>query len=177
MKEARTLLPPWGERNFSRIVWRGRRRRSPGSVSSKPISTNCIGSDWGERVGWGAGAGVEERGAAAGVVEASGAGCVAGVVTGGVAVGLGAGIVVIGVMDFGGDVARGVEGGGMRVTGVVIGGRMRFGRGIGLRLPLGGGIRVTGVANRRCAAGACGLLFGTGGIGADCSACGFGVAL
>jgi hypothetical protein len=55
------------------------------------------------------------------------------------------GIVVIGVDEF--------EGGGMRVTGVFIGARMTFGRGIGLRLPVGGGIRVTGVARKRCGAG------------------------
>jgi len=44
MKEARTLLPPCGLRNFSRIVCRGIRRRSPGSVSSNPISTKFMGS-------------------------------------------------------------------------------------------------------------------------------------
>lgn len=57
----------------------------------------------------------------------------------------------------------------MRVTGVVIGGR---GGGIGLRLPDGGGMRVTGVETSRggigAGTGACGVVFGTGGIGADC---------
>jgi len=44
--------------------------------------------------------------------------------------------------------AAGVEGGGIRVTGVVRGARTGRG-GIGLRFPDGGGIRVTGVAIRR----------------------------
>jgi len=47
IKEARTFIPPWREVNFSRIVWRGIRRRSPGSASSKAISTKDIGSTGG----------------------------------------------------------------------------------------------------------------------------------
>jgi hypothetical protein len=59
---------------------------------------------------------------------------------------------------------------------VLIGARTTFGRGIGLRLPVGGGILVIGVAIKRGGVGGgtgarvcgCGLLLGTGGIGADC---------
>jgi len=47
IKEARTFIPPWREVNFSRIVWRGMRRRSPGSASSKAISTKDMGSTGG----------------------------------------------------------------------------------------------------------------------------------
>lgn len=47
-----------------------------------------------------------------------------------------------------------VEGGGMRVTGVVIGARITLGSGTGLVLPDGGGIRVTGVAINREGMGA-----------------------
>jgi hypothetical protein len=86
----------------------------------------------------------------------------------------GVGIVVTGVVGFGGETLAGLAGGcievgGMRVTGVTIGGRI--GLGIGLRFPDGGGIRVTGVANNLggigAGTGARGILFGTGGIGAD----------
>lgn len=152
MKEARTLLlPPWGERNFSRIVWRGMSRRSPGSVSSKPISTKFMGSCWGV-----VGAGVVREGAetdwlgGTGVVVFDEVGMfVTGVGSGGIAADGVRGVGVVGVTG-----TTGVEGGGIRVTGVAIAGRIGFGRGgIGLRLPDGGGIRVTGVAMRRGATG------------------------
>ena len=85
------------------------------------------------------------------------------------------GIVVAGVAGFGSEIlaglAEGVDGGGMRVTGVRIGAPLGFGRGTGLRFPDGGGIRVTGVASNLggigAGTGARGLLLGTGGIGAD----------
>jgi hypothetical protein len=80
---------------------------------------------------------------------------------------------VTGVADAGVTGATGVEGGGIRVTGVVTTGRIGFGSGgMGLRFPDGGGILVTGVAIRRggtgAGTGARGKLLGTGGIGADC---------
>ena|SRR5271170_2091523 len=86
----------------------------------------------------------------------------------------GVGTVVTGVAGFGGETLAGlggggIEGGGIRVTGVTIG--ARIGRGTGLRFPDGGGIRVTGVANSLgcigVGTGARRVLFGTGGIGAD----------
>lgn len=147
MKEARTLLPPWGGRNFSRIVWRGRRSRSPGSVSSKPISTKFMGSCWGV-VGMGV---VREE---PGIDEPRGTGVVVFDDVGIVVVGVdGGGIAAAGVSCVEGTGvigATGVEGAGIRVTGVVTAGRIGFGSGgIGLRFPDGGGIRVTGVAMRR----------------------------
>ena len=142
MKEARTFIPPEGDVNFSRMVWRGRRRRSPGSVSSKPISTYCIGSAcgcWtGVAVEGGNGVIVFEAAGVVGAVEVTWVGsCVE--VTG---------VGVAGVAGFAGTV-DGVEGRGMRVTGVAIGARWTGGGGIGVKLPEGGGIRVTGVESGR----------------------------
>jgi hypothetical protein len=110
---------------------------------------------------------------------------VTGVVTGafgvlvaeGVAIGVvgtivlvGWGTVVPGAAGFNGGSWIGVEGRGMRVTGV-IGERATFGRGIGSRFPEGGGIRVTGVPTIRgvmgVETGPCISLLGTGGMGAD----------
>lgn len=81
------------------------------------------------------------------------------------------GVSVAGVAGFGGIIGV-IEGGGIRVTGVLIGARLTEGNAIGFRLPEGGGMRVTGVDIKRgCTGngtGKCGVLFGTGGIGADC---------
>src|SRR5436853_1712164 len=131
MKEARTLLLSWGERNFSRIVWRGMRSRSPGSVSSKPISTKFMGSCWGV-VGMGVvreDPGIDELGGI-GVVVLDGKGItVVGVDGGAIAAAGVSGVEVIGVTG-----ATGVVGAGIRVTGVVTAGRIGSG-GIGLRFP------------------------------------------
>lgn len=172
------MFPPCGEMNFSRMVWRGMRSRSPGSVSSNPISTKFMGSTWGDRgVAWkvvgvardGPTIDVPDGGTGSlegvdGVLEMRGIFAVAGV-----------GVVVIGVAGLGGEIvaglAGGIEGGGMRVMGVAIGARIGFGRGTEFRFPDGGGIRVTGVANSLGGigggTGARGILLGTGGIGAD----------
>ena len=165
INEARTLLPPWGLVNFSRMVYRGISSRSPGSVSSNPISTKFIGS-FGGVIGANCCAGGVTMGGA--VVDCPGTTGVDGVTDWG--------IVVTGVADLGGAGVIGVEGGGMRVTGVVIGARGTFETGTGLILPVGGGIRVTGVITRVATGGgtgAGGLLIGTGGMGAAWSS-GFG---
>jgi len=69
-----------------------------------------------------------------------------------------------GVPTVGGDVL--VLGGGIRVTGVVIGARATVGEGICVKFPEGGGILVTGVETLGVIGGPGRLIFGTGGIGA-----------
>lgn len=158
MNDANTLFPPCGLVNFSRIVYRGISRRSPGSVSSKPISTKFIGSTAGDNGAGCWGVGVPTSGAVAfwaGVTGVEVTGCeLAGWET------------VAGVAEVAGAGVIGAEGGGIRVTGVVMG-LGTLGAGIGLILPVGGGIRVTGVITRGVTGGTgAGLLFGTGGMGA-----------
>src|SRR5947207_1111181 len=153
IKDARTLFPPWGEVKRSRIVCRGKRSRSPGSDSSNPISTPCMGSMAG--TGGGARTGAGGVGAGAGAGAGAGTDVAIGLATGGLVRSgkLGARVGVLST-------------GGILVTGVDIGARVTLGEGIGVKLPEGGGILVTGVDISRGGTEPGKIVFGTGGIGA-----------